>query len=66
MLGDDISRLEQQILMPFLLKKSVSKPESKVRSGKGKWSGAWFCAVYKKRNASIKRIIKLRSMVKPC
>ncbi len=47
--GDDTSRLEQQILMPFPLKKSVSKPESKVRSGKGKVSGAWFCAAYQKK-----------------
>ncbi len=49
MLGDDTSRLEQQILMPFPLKKYVSKPESKVRSGRGKGSRGWFCAAYQKK-----------------
>ncbi len=35
---DDTSRLEQQILMPFPLKKSVSKSESKSRSSRCKGS----------------------------
>ncbi len=50
--GDNTSRLEQQILMPFPLKKFVSKPESKVRSGGGKGSGAWFCAAYQRKECS--------------
>ncbi len=51
---DDTTRLYQQILMPFPLKKSVYKTESKVGSGRSKCTGTWFCAAFQKKECSHK------------
>jgi hypothetical protein len=63
--GDDTSRIEQQVLMPFPLRKAATKPESKsnsnsnasnvsARSGKskGQRQGLWICSAYQQRQCS--------------
>ncbi len=60
--GHSTSRLEQQILLPFPLKRSLTKgsesksvsnsTSSSSSSGKGKGKGIWFCSAYQKKECS--------------